>query len=317
MCAEKRGLVDVGLILVAGRSGQVALELARTLRAAGHRYLAFGREKLDIADTDAVDRAVQSLRPALVINAAAYTAVDKAENDKNAARAINALGAEHLAAAAHRVGAPIIHLSTDYVFDGNQPTSYVESDRPNPLSVYGSTKLEGERLVANANLRHIILRTAWIFSPHGQNFVKTMLALGAEREEIRVVADQRGAPTSATDLADAIVYLSNAVLRDKKGPEQFGTFHITNEGSTTWHGFACAIMDGARLRGARAARVEPIATTDFPMRARRPPNSTLNTTKISRTYGIELQSWRSALENCLDTLVGLRGLSDSMKVIGV
>ena len=309
-------LADGGTILVAGRNGQVALELARALRAAGYRYLAFGRDKLDIADTDAVDHAVQSLKPALVINAAAYTAVDKAENNKDAARAINALGAEHLAAAAHRVGAPIIHLSTDYVFDGNQSTPYVESDRPNPLSVYGSTKLEGERLVANANPRHVILRTAWIFSPHGQNFVKTILALGAEHEEIRIVVDQRGAPTSATDLADAIVYLSNAVLEDEKGPEQYGTFHITNEGNTTWHGFACAIMDGARLRGARVARVEPIATTDFPMRARRPPNSTLNTTKISRTYGIELQSWRSALENCLDTLVGLQGLSEPMKVIG-
>ncbi len=315
MCAEKKGLADGGPILVAGRNGQVALELARALRATGHRYLAFGREKLDIADTDAVDRAVQSLRPALVINAAAYTAVENAETDRNVARAINALGAERLAAAAHHVGAPIIHLSTDYVFDGNQSTPYVESDRPNPLSVYGSTKLEGEGLVANANPRHIILRTAWIFSSHGQNFVKTMLALGAEREKISVVADQRGAPTSAADLADAIVHLSDAVLGDKKGPKQSGTFHITSEGSTTWHGFACAIMDGARLRGARTARVEPIAAANFPMCARRPQNSVLNTTKISRTYGIELQSWRSALEVCLDTLVGLPGSSDRIKVI--
>lgn len=170
--------------------------------------------------------------------------------------------------------------------------------------------------MADANPRHIILRTAWIFSPHGRNFVKTILSLAAEREEIRVVADQRGSPTSATDLADAIVHIAHAVLADKTEPEQFGTFHITNEGSTTWHGFACAIMDGARLRGARAARVEPIATADFPMRARRPQNSTLDTTKISRTFGIELQSWRSALEICLDTLVGLPGLSNRMGGIG-
>ena len=258
-----------------------------------------------------------SLKPALVINAAAYTAVDKAEDDRDAARAINALGAEHLAAAAHRVGAPIVHLSTDYVFDGNQSASYVESDRPNPLSVYGSTKLEGERLVANANPCHVILRTAWIFSPHGKNFVKTMLTLGAEREEIRIVADQRGAPTSASRPCGCHRLPFQCSLGRRERARKFGTFHITNEGSTTWHGFACAIMDGARLRGARAARVEPIATAEFPTRVRRPPNSTLNTTKISRTYGIKLQSWRSALEICLDRLVGLQTLSDRMKVIGV
>lgn len=291
-------------ILVVGRHGQLAEELCRALSAGGYPFTALGRAEMDLGDVAAVDRVVASIRPSLVVNAAAYTAVDKAEDEPAAAHAINAVGAGRLAAAAHEFGAPIVHISTDYVFDGSKESPYVETDATNPLGVYGASKLEGERLVAASNPRHVILRTAWVFSPHGNNFVKTVLRLGGEREEIAVVADQTGTPTSAADLAGAIVTVADRIGIAAVSAEQFGVYHAVGTGATTWHGFATAVMNGARARGAKGARVNAIATTDYPTRARRPANSVLNASKLSRAYGITLPDWQTSLDRCLDSLIG-------------
>ncbi len=293
-----------GPVLIAGRSGQVALELARVLRPTGRPFVALGRGELDVSDPSSIARVVEEHRPSIVINAAAYTAVDKAEDEPAVARAVNATGAGLLAAAASRAGAPIVHISTDYVFDGSKPTPYLETDTTGPLGVYGATKLEGERLVAAANPRHAIVRTAWVFSPHGHNFVKTMLRLGAERDEIAVVADQFGAPTAAADLAEAIAHIAARLDGEQLPSERFGIFHAVNAGTTTWHGFACAIMDGAKRRGAKAARVRAITSAEYPTRARRPSNSALDTGKLSRAFDLTLPAWELALERCLDTLIG-------------
>lgn len=295
---------STGPVLIVGRSGQLATELARAFDTASVPYVALGRGGLDLASHDAINAAVAAVRPALVINAAAYTAVDRAEDEPDMARAINAIGAGRLATAARGAGAAIIHVSTDYVFDGSKLSPYVESDTPHPLGVYGTTKLEGEHLVAAANSRHVILRTAWVYSPHGQNFVKTMLRLARERAEIGVVADQTGTPTSAGDLADAIVAIARRISLAESGAEDFGVFHAAGTGATTWHGFASAIMDGARSRGAKAALVKAITTADFPTRARRPSNSVLDSTKLRHVYAIEMPPWQASLARCLDTLIG-------------
>ena len=296
-------MANTGGVLIAGRNGQVALELARAFAARSQPFLALGRTELDLADSATVEETVVALRPAIVVNAAAYTAVDKAEEEPELATAINAIGAGRLARSAHCVGAPIIHISTDYVYDGLKPAPYVEKDATSPLGIYGASKLEGEHLVADANSRHVILRTAWVFSPHGHNFVKTMLRLGSEREEIGVVADQKGAPTSAADLADAIVALTDRILSAPDRSDQYGVFHAVNSGATTWHGFASAIMSGARRRGLKTAHVNAIATADFPTRARRPANSILDASKLLSVHGIVLRAWEEALEHCLDDLI--------------
>lgn len=292
-------------ILIAGRNGQVAGELAAQLTAAGTPFLALGRDGLDIADPGAIERTVADVGPAVVINAAAYTAVDKAEDEPEVARAINALGAGRLAAAAQQAGAPIIHVSTDYVFDGSKNGAYTETDPANPLGVYGATKLEGELLVAAANPRHVIVRTAWVYSPHGSNFVKTMLRLAASRDEIGVVADQRGSPTSAADLATALLAIASRVrgVAANDG-DAYGTFNAAGSGTTTWAGFANAIMAGAAERGAPAARIKPITTADYPTRARRPANSVLDCSKLARVHGIGIGGWEPALARCLDILIG-------------
>ncbi|MBL8564410.1 MAG: dTDP-4-dehydrorhamnose reductase [Hyphomicrobiaceae bacterium] len=293
-----------GPVLIAGRSGQVAHELARVLRQTGRPFVALGRGDLDLADPSSIARGISQHRPSLVINAAAYTGVDKAEDEPTVARAVNATGAGLLAAAASRAGAPIVHISTDYVFDGTKPAPYLETDATAPLGVYGATKLEGERLVAAANPRHVIVRTAWVFSPHGHNFVKTMLRLGTERDEIAVVADQSGAPTAAADLAEAIAHIASRLDCEQPNSERFGIFHAVNAGATTWHAFACAIMDGAKRRGAKAAHVRAISSAEYQTRARRPANSALDTGKLLRVFDFALPAWELALERCLDNLIG-------------
>lgn len=293
-------------ILVIGREGQVAQALRAALPTPGTEVIAVGRPDVDLLQAETVASAVRAVRPTLVVLPAAYTAVDRAEDEPDAAYAINAVAPGVIAAAAADVGAPIVHFSTDYVFDGSTATPYREDDATAPLGVYGASKLAGELAVARANPRHVILRTAWVCSPIGANFVKTMLRLAAERPALRVVADQHGAPTFAADLARAVATIHGRLHDngDAANDERWGVFHLASEGVTTWHGFAEAIVDGLARRGGLRVPVEAIATSEFPTRARRPAYSKLATDKIARVYGVRMPDWRIGLEVCLDTLVG-------------
>lgn len=293
-------------ILVIGREGQVAQALRATLPAAGAEVIAVGRPDVDLLQAETVASAVREARPTLVVLPAAYTAVDRAEDEADAAHAVNAVAPGIIAAAAAEVGAPIVHFSTDYVFDGSKTTPYREDDATAPLGVYGASKLAGEQAVARANPRHVILRTAWVCSPTGANFVKTMLRLAAERPALRVVADQHGAPTFAADLAQAVAAIGGRLHDDSDaaGDERWGVFHLASEGVTTWHGFAEAIVDESARRGGRRVPVEAISTSEFPTRARRPAYSKLATDKIARVYGVKMPDWRDGLDACLTTLVG-------------
>ena len=287
-------------ILVLGRSGQVASALSGKLALAGHDILALSREELDLGDPDAARAGVLAARPDVVINAAAYTAVDQAEGDADAAYALNATGPAAAAAAAAELGAPFIHFSTDYVFDGSKRQPYLESDETSPLGVYGQSKLAGETAVAAANPRHIILRTSWVCSAGGKNFLRTMLRLAGEREELGVVDDQTGQPTFAPDLADAVVAIIDR-WRTTPAPA-WGVFHAVSQGETTWCGFARAIMAESEARGGPAARIKAIGTADFPTPARRPADSRLGTDKLAAVYGIRLPHWQVSLGTCLDEI---------------
>jgi dTDP-4-dehydrorhamnose reductase len=286
-------------ILLTGGGGQVGSELQR-LAPSSWRLVAPGRGELDLGDPDCVTAAVASRRWAAVINAGAYTAVDRAESDQVAAWRINALGPAALAAATALAGIPLIHISTDYVFDGAKSDAYVEDDKVGPLGVYGASKEGGEQAVRTGNPRHIILRTAWVYSAHGANFVKTMLRLGAERPALRVVDDQYGCPTSASDIARAVIAMTERRLSDSLAPT--GTYHFVNDGEATWCGFARAIFAAAERRGYKAPQVEAIPTSEFPTAARRPANSRLCTAKLRHDFEIAPQAWSAALEETLDSL---------------
>jgi len=286
-------------ILLIGREGQLARALIARLE--GHDVTALDLPEFDLTQREHVIAAVARTAPDLVINAAAYTAVDRAEDEPDLARAVNATGPGWLAEAAAARGAPIVHVSTDYVFDGAKGAPYVEDDAPKPLGTYGATKLEGERAVLAANPRAAVIRTSWVCSADGNNFVKTMLRLAREREEVRVVADQRGAPTFATDLADAIARMAPRLLT---GHGPFGLFHLSGAPHTTWHDFAEAILDGAAARGHPRPRLVPIATADYPTKARRPADGRLDCARIARIHGIAAAPWRDSLAQTLDTLIG-------------
>jgi dTDP-4-dehydrorhamnose reductase len=291
------------VVLVAGRSGQLAIELQHLLTRAGHRPVSLGRPELDLASPSSLRAAISSIEPDVVINSAAYTAVDKAEDEPELAAAINAAGAGALAAAAADAGVPIFHISTDYVFDGTKRGAYQETDPPSPLGVYGRTKLEGERAVAEANPHHIILRTSWVFSAHGHNFVKTMLRLGRERSTISVVNDQSGCPTAAGDLAGAIATLLPRIVSESPPPDAFGVFHAAGQGTASWYAFARAIMEGAKSRGARSAEVIPISTAEYPTRARRPENSVLDSSRLRAVHGVDMPLWQTGLDATLDDIL--------------
>ena len=287
----------MGPILVTGGSGQVGGALAR-LAGADLDIVAPGRDNLDLADPAALATMVGARPWAAIVNCAAYTAVDKAESDVVAAWQVNALAPAALAAAAAVSGIPILHVSTDYVFSGTKPAPYVEDDPVAPLGVYGASKLGGELAVRSANPRHIILRTAWVVSATGNNFVKTMLRLGAERPHLRVVADQQGCPTSADDIARTILRL---LPRIGDGP--YGTYHFVNAGEATWHKLAERVFARAATHGRAAPAVEPIATSDYPTPAARPANSRLATAKIVRDFGIYPRDWHQAIDEIVDTLL--------------
>lgn len=289
-------------ILVAGGAGQVARALADTVLPEGLEVVARGRPDLDILDASAIAGAFDEVRPDFVVNAAAYTAVDQAESDEAAAFALNAEAPGHLAAAAAKAGVPIIHLSTDYVFDGGKDAPYVETDPVAPLGVYGRSKLAGEESVASANAGHIILRTAWVYSPVGKNFVKTMLRVGAGRDELGVVDDQRGNPTAAADIAAGIVKIAAQVLSGA-APVKAGVYHMTSAGEATWADFAQYIFDCSAELGGPVAQVKRITSAEYPTPVRRPANSRLNSSKLAAAYDVELPHWQGSTRDCVEQLV--------------
>jgi dTDP-4-dehydrorhamnose reductase len=293
-------------LLILGAGGQVGRELGRFAWPAGYGVAALDQAALDITQRAAVFAAVARGRPDIVINAAAYTAVDRAESEPQTAWASNCTGPANLAAACHEAGAALIHLSTDYVFDGSKPAPYREDDPVNPLGVYGQSKEAGDRAVRDALPRHVILRTAWVYSAHGHNFVKTMLRLGGERPVLRVVADQTGSPTSAADIAGAIGAIAECL--SSGGDTRWGTYHFAGAGAVTWHGFAKAIFELAAQYDSTRRRppplVEAITTADYPTPARRPANSVLDCTRIGETFGIIPRPWGAALAEVIGELHG-------------
>jgi len=298
-------------ILVIGRRGQVGYELHRGAWPAGFAVDYVEREQVNLAHPSEARDIVVSRRPDIVVNAAAYTAVDAAETDRETAFAVNRDGPAALADACREIGAAMIHFSTDYVFDGGKSGAYIEDDPVNPLSVYGASKAAGDAALRERLDRHVILRTSWVYSATGQNFVKTMLRLGAEREELRIVDDQHGTPTSAADLARAAIAIAAELIGGRA--DGFGTFNFTGGGeTTTWYGFAREIFRGAAERGAKAPRaVQPITTADYPLPAPRPRNSVLDCGKIARLYGIAAPPWQAALSDCLDEIVAAQTSPDA------
>ena len=284
-------------VLVTGGSGQVGGALVR-LAPNDLEIFAPGRSELDLTVPAELTAMIHSRPWAAVVNCAAYTAVDRAETDVVAAWRINALAPAALAAATAAANIPIIHVSTDYVFDGSKSGFYVEEDPVAPLGIYGASKEGGEQAVRTANARHVVLRTAWVVSATGSNFVKTMLRLGTERSQLRVVADQKGCPTAADDIARAILTILG---RLDDGP--YGTYHFVNAGEASWHELAEAIFTRAATFGRPLPSVEPIATRDYPTPAARPANSRLATAKIERDFGIAPRLWRDAVDEIVDTLV--------------
>jgi dTDP-4-dehydrorhamnose reductase len=280
----------------------VASALTEEAPAHGHEIIRLGRPEFDLAKPEGIRAALEAHRPDVVVSAAAYTAVDQAESKPDLAMAVNGTAPGVIAAAAAELGLPIIHLSTDYVFDGLKPTPYVETDITGPQGTYGRTKLAGEQAVAAANPRHVILRTAWVYSHGGKNFVRTMLRLAADGPELRVVSDQLGGPTYATDLARAILAIAPTLPARQAGDDGIGVFHASASGDTSWAGFANAIFERAVAEGLPAARIMPIATADYPTPAQRPANSRLNCNKLHRVYGIRQPHWYDGLTRCLSRL---------------
>ncbi|ESQ81558.1 hypothetical protein AEAC466_21000 [Asticcacaulis sp. AC466] len=291
-------------ILVTGKNGQVDTALQVLGDQLGLEIIRIGRPEVDLAQTDTIEDAVRAARPDVIISSAAYTAVDKAEAEPELAQAINGDAAGELARLAKNLNIPILHLSTDYVFAGDKDGVYDENDAPAPVSVYGKTKLSGEQQIAAQTDNHVILRTAWVYSPYGNNFVKTMLRLGETRDALSVVADQHGCPTYAPEIARALLAIAQQVAIDLD-PTIRGTFHLTGQGATTWAAFASAIFAGAVQRGRKDVQVNPITTAEYPTPASRPTNSRLNGDKLNAIYGLQLDPWEISLADCLDNLINV------------
>lgn len=291
-------------LYVLGQQGQVARALQEVSERRPDVVVGFGgRNDFDIADVDAVLAALRDFRPDFVINPAAYTAVDRAEEESAVAYHVNRDGAKAVAEASACMEIPTIHLSTDYVFDGTKSTPYAEDDATAPMSVYGASKLAGEHAVAAANHRHVILRTAWVYSPFGHNFVRTMLRLAETRDTLRVVCDQVGSPTYALDLAQAILAIAGRIDRSGWSTEFGGVTHIAGPDVVTWYDFACQIMRLAAARCARSAKVEPITTSDYPTPARRPRNSRLSCNRLTTVFGISMPPLEQSLSQCVSRLI--------------
>jgi len=288
------------VILLFGANGQLGQEMVRASAARGMSLVALSHAEADIADATAVREAIARHKPALVVNAAAYTKVDLAETDVEAARRGNDIGAALLGEACAAAGIPLVHVSTDYVFDGTKPTAYVETDAVSPASSYGRSKEAGERVLRAATPRHVILRTSWVYSEFGHNFLKTILRLAATRDELRIVADQRGCPTSTLDLAEAVLSIAPRLIA---GEEVWGTYHFAGSGVTTWHGFASRIVAAQAPFTGRTPRVTPITTAEYPLPARRPANSELDCSLFARIFGIRARPWTEETDRITRVLV--------------
>jgi len=293
-------------VLVTGAGGQLGTELQRCAWPDGWQVVAIDHDTLDLTDTAAIAAEVAERPWAAVINGAAYTAVDKAESDQVTAWAVNALAPAAFGQACAAAGIPLVQVSTDYVFAGDKVGAWEVDDPVGPLGVYGASKLGGELAVRTSGARAAIVRTAWVVSAHGSNFVRTMLRVGAERDTLRVVDDQRGSPTAAGDLAQALATIAVRLAEDPHAPT--GTFHFSNAGEVSWAGFAAEIFRQSGERGGASARVEPIATSDYPTPARRPANSLLSHAAIRAAYGIEPRTWQQALGDILDELIETSGV---------
>ena len=294
--------MSIPTLLILGSQGQVGWELQRALAPLG-TVVAWGRQQADLTRPDELARQIETLAPALVINAAAYTAVDKAESEADLAKAINADAPAAIARAASRCGARLLHYSTDYVFSGDSDRPYGETDATAPRSVYGATKRAGEEGVLAASGDHFVFRTEWVYGRHGGNFLKTILRLARERDSLRVVADQFGAPTPAALIADVTAHVAARLLRDGAQAPAGGIYHLTASGDTSWHGFAQAIVSQAQTLGTElklaADAIEAIPTSNYPLPAPRPANSRLDCSKLEGAFGLHLPAWHTLLPNIL------------------
>ncbi len=292
-------------ILLTGKNGQVGWELQRTLAPLGE-VVAVDRQALDLANPDAIRALIREVKPALIVNPAAYTAVDKAESEPELAMAVNGIAPGVMAEEAKRLGAAMIHYSTDYVFDGSKTSPYTEDDAPNPLNVYGRTKLAGEQAIQAAGISHLILRTSWVYGARGRNFLLTILRLAKERDELKIVDDQTGAPTWSRMIAEATaIILAKLPLPPGEGWGEGGSglYHLTAAGQTSWHGFAGAILESrARSTGVAGPRLIPIPTSAYPLPAPRPQYSVMANDKLQRAFGVALPAWQSGLGLCMDEM---------------
>ncbi len=290
-------------ILLTGKNGQVGWELQRTLAPLG-KVIALDAKDLDLADAEAIRRKVREIRPHIIVNPAAYTAVDKAESEPQLAMAINGIAPGVFAEEARALDALLVHYSTDYVFDGSKEGAYIEDDAPNPLGIYGRTKLAGEQAVRAAGCRHLILRTSWVYGARGKNFLLTMLKLAKERSELRIVDDQIGAPTWSRTLgeitAQILAQLCQPGSEAGANDTRYGTYHLTSTGAVSWHGFTAEILRQANVQPAPV--LYPIPTKDYPTPAARPANSRLSNDKLLRTFGLSGGDWRDNLRLCLQEL---------------
>jgi dTDP-4-dehydrorhamnose reductase len=284
-------------ILVTGANGQVGYELVQLGPLLGHEIIAAGREELDISDQEAVKNFVDLHQPEAIINAAAYTAVDKAESEQKQAFAVNARAVDLLSSVAVALNIPLLHVSTDYVFDGEKTSAYQESDKTAPINVYGSSKREGEVLLENSGANYLILRTSWVFGRKGNNFVKTMFRLGSERDALSIIDDQWGCPTYAGDIAVALLSAAPVIAQGKK----VGLYHYAGDTTVTWFEFAQAVFDTASEMNVieHMPRLTPIPTTAYPTPARRPKNSVLDSSKFMADFNIEPSAWRTKIESVL------------------
>ena len=297
-------------ILLFGKSGQIGWELDRSLQPLGE-VVALGRDEADFSKPDSLREIVQSIKPDVIVNAVAYTAVDKAEEEESLVTMINGMAPGVLAEEAKKRNALFIHYSTDYVFDGEKNSAYTESDEPNPINAYGRSKLVGEKNIIQSGCDYLILRTTWVYASRGKNFLKTMLRLAQEREELRIVADQHGAPTWARNIADVTAHVMAAAQMELRvGEFTSGTYHLCASGKTTWQGFASAIIERARQLSptgdVKIERVLPIATEDYPLPALRPKNSQMDSSSLTARFGVTLPEWHGAMKLCIDEMLEVK-----------